>query len=131
MILKTYLHKGVRIMAEIIIYMVISGLTSFIFIIIGITQYHSAVPVGFYSGEKPPCIDDVSDVHSWNRQHGKNWIIFGIILFATLTVFIFTISLLEYTVVQTILFTVAIGLELVWLIARHEALKRKYIRKDK
>jgi hypothetical protein len=118
-------------MAEIIIYMVISGLTSFIFIIIGITQSRSAVPVGFYSGEKPPCIEDVTDVHNWNKQHGKNWIIFGIILFATLTVFIFTISLLEYAVVQAILFFAAIGLELVWLITRHEALKRKYIRNNK
>jgi hypothetical protein len=52
-------------------------------------------------------------------------------LFATLTVFIFTISLLEYAVVQAILFFAAIGLELVWLITRHEALKRKYIRNNK
>jgi hypothetical protein len=101
---------------------------SLIFIILGITQYRSAAPVGFYSGEKPPRKEDLTDVAGWNRQHGKNWVIFGVVFFLITTIFIITISLLENTVVQTILFMAAIGLELVWIVTRHESLKKKYLR---
>ena len=45
---------------------------------IGISQLRSKVPVGFYTGEKPPKAEQLSDVHAWNKKHGIMWIIYGI-----------------------------------------------------
>ena len=47
---------------------------------IGISQYRSKKPVGFYSGEKPPLESELSDVLMWNKKHGKMWIWYGIII---------------------------------------------------
>lgn len=47
---------------------------------IGISQIKSKKPVGFYSGEKPPCAEFLSDVDEWNKKHGMMWIIYGIVI---------------------------------------------------
>lgn len=47
---------------------------------IGISQLRSKKPVGFYSGEKPPGEDELSDVKAWNQKHGWMWVIYGIII---------------------------------------------------
>ena len=36
---------------------------------IGISQYRSKKPVGFYSGEKPPLEHELTDVIMWNKKH--------------------------------------------------------------
>ena len=47
---------------------------------IGISQYKSKKPVGFYSGEKPPLESELTDVDAWNKKHGKMWILYGVII---------------------------------------------------
>lgn len=70
-------------MAETIISGVIFGICALIMLGIGISQLKSKKPVGFYSGEKPPNEDEISDILMWNKKHGIMWIIYGIIIILT------------------------------------------------
>ena len=65
-------------MAGTIISGVIFGIVALIMLGIGVSQLKSKVPVGFYTGEKPPKTEQLSDVHAWNKKHGIMWIIYGI-----------------------------------------------------
>lgn len=47
---------------------------------IGISQFRSSSPVGFYSGEKPPKEDELTDVQAWNKKHGMMWLVYGIMI---------------------------------------------------
>ena len=69
-------------MAETIIGFVIYMITAAIMLGIGISQYRSKNPVGFYSGEKPPKASELSDVDMWNKKHGKMWIYYSIAIIA-------------------------------------------------
>jgi hypothetical protein len=64
-------------MAEIIITIVILLICSIPLCILGITQYKSKEPVGFWSGKKPPQTEQVTDVKAYNQKHGMMWIIYG------------------------------------------------------
>ena len=66
--------------AENIIGFVIFLFVALIMIVIGISQMKSKMPVGFYSGEKPPRVEDLTNVHEWNVKHGMMWISYGIIM---------------------------------------------------
>ena len=103
-----YRRKGKDYMAGIIIYLVISFLTSLIFVVLGISQYKSEKPVSLNTGEKPPCEDELTDVLEWNRKHGKNLIIYGCVLFLTLSVFVYFIEKYDYIAVQINLFILVI-----------------------
>ena len=70
----------VDIMAEIIFALVIYLLVAAIMLGIGISQYRSKSPVGFYSGEKPPMESELTDVDAWNKKHGKMWIWYSVII---------------------------------------------------
>jgi len=59
----------------------IYGLVALIMIGIGIANLKSKKPVGFYSGEKPPTKDELTDWEEWNKKHGRMWIIYGCIIF--------------------------------------------------
>lgn len=47
-------------------------------IILGIVQYRSKDPVGFWSGKKPPEREQITDVRAYNRKHGLMWISYGV-----------------------------------------------------
>lgn len=47
-------------------------------LIIGIVQYRSRSPVGFWSGVKPPKKEEVTDIRAYNRKHGIMWILYGL-----------------------------------------------------
>lgn len=66
--------------AETLIGLVITLLVALIMIGIGISQLKSKTPTGFYSGEKPPRPEELSDVNAWNRKHGRMWITYGIVI---------------------------------------------------
>lgn len=68
---------------ENIVGLVIYVFVSLFMVAIGIAQLKSQDPVGFYSGEKPPKAEDLTDVHAWNKSHGMIWLIYGIIIFAS------------------------------------------------
>lgn len=116
-------------MAETIIYLVISFLTSLIFVALGISQYKSEKPVSLNTGEKPPCEDELTDVLEWNHKHGKNLIVYGGVLFLALCVFVYFIEKYEYIEVQIILFILVILGEVAWLEIQHNILKKKLIKK--
>lgn len=67
-------------MGETIISGAIFGICALIMIGIGISQLKSKKPVGFYSGEKTPSEDEISDMYMWNKKHGMMWIVYGIII---------------------------------------------------
>ena len=63
-----------------IITFIIFFIVAMIMIGLGIFQLKSTSPVGFYSGEKPPREEEVTDVKAWNKKHGMMWLIYGIII---------------------------------------------------
>ncbi len=65
-------------MAGTIISGMIFCIVAMIMLGIGVSQLKSKEPVGFYTGEKPPKVEQLSDVNSWNKKHGVMWIIYGI-----------------------------------------------------
>ena len=67
-------------LAEIIIGVVIYLIVAAVMLGIGISQYRSKSPVGFYSGEKPPMEKELTDVSMWNKEHGKMWIWYSIVI---------------------------------------------------
>ena len=56
---------------------VIFGVCALIMFGIGISQFRSSEPVGFYTGIKPPTRDEISDVEAWNKKHAIMWIVYG------------------------------------------------------
>lgn len=67
-------------MVELIFGLVIYLFVAAIMFGIGISQYKSKKPVGFYSGEKPLLESELTDVDAWNKKHGKMWILYGVII---------------------------------------------------
>ncbi|MBD5506978.1 MAG: hypothetical protein HDR05_02695 [Lachnospiraceae bacterium] len=64
--------------AETIIVSIILLISAAPIIIIGIVQYRSKDPVGFWSGKKPPRKEQITDVKAYNQKHGLMWILFGV-----------------------------------------------------
>ena len=63
--------------AEEIITLVIICFCAFPFFILGITQYKSRKPAGFWAGKDAPGEDQIRDVEAYNKKHGRMWIIYG------------------------------------------------------
>ena len=64
-------------MAETIFSAVVLLIGTISMIILGIVQYRSKEPVGFWSGKKPPRKEEITDVSAYNRKHGLMWILYG------------------------------------------------------
>lgn len=65
-------------MAETIFFAVILLVSIGPIIILGIVQYRSKEPVGFWSGKEPPKREQITDVRAYNRKHGLMWITYGV-----------------------------------------------------
>ena len=65
-------------MAEKIILFTVLLICAMPLIILGISQYNSADPVGFWTGKKPPAKEQITDVKAYNRRHGLMWILYGV-----------------------------------------------------
>ena len=63
--------------AETVIFAVILLISAAPIITIGVVQYRSKDPVGFWSGKKPPQKEQITDVKAYNQKHGLMWIVFG------------------------------------------------------
>jgi hypothetical protein len=61
-----------------IVSLIICGFASLFMISIGVSQLKSKTPVGFYTGEKPPKAEELTDVSAWNRKHGMMWVLYGV-----------------------------------------------------
>lgn len=111
-------------MAGNIICFVIYFLVALFMIGIGLSQYKSQKPVGFYSGEQPPQESELTDVISWNKKHGILWILYGIIIIIS-----YFIGVLIGDSVWSILpMCGGTILPLIFMIRYHNKLKKKYIR---
>ncbi len=116
-------------MVGIIIYLVISLLVSLIFIMLGVNQFRSKVPVSLNTGEVPPREDELTDMSEWNHKHGRNLIIYGCVLFVTMSVFVYFLEKYDNTVFQMVVFLIVIFAEIAWLEIQHSLLKKKLIKK--
>ena len=116
-------------MAGTIIYLAISFFVSLIFIILGIQQYKSKKPVSINTGEKPPSEDELTSVTEWNHRHGRNFIIYGCMLFISLLIFGVIINKANSGVLQVVLFLIVIFAEVAWLEIEHIIMKTKMIKK--
>lgn len=63
--------------AETVIMLVILLYSAAPIIILGIVQYNSKKPVGFWSGDKPLEKEQITDMKAYNQKHGLMWILFG------------------------------------------------------
>ena len=98
-----------------IIYLGISLLVSLTFILLGISQYRAKTPVTINTGEIPPCEDEITSVEKWDHQHGKNLILFGCMLFMTLSIFVYFLEQIDPIVFQMIIFMVVLFGEVAWV----------------
>lgn len=62
---------------EIIFSFVVLLISTSPIIILGMVQYRSKEPVGFWAGKKPPRNEEITDVRAYNRKHGLMWILYG------------------------------------------------------
>ncbi len=115
-------------MAATIIYLIISLLVSLVFIILGIRQYRAEKPVAINTGEKPPREDELTSVVEWNHRHGRNLIIFGGMLFITLSVFVYFIEKLESVVLPVVIFMIVLFVEIAWVELEHHTMKKEMIK---
>lgn len=113
-------------MAEAVMCFVIYLLVALIMIGIGVSQLKSKTPVGFYSGEKPPAAQELSDVAMWNKKHGEMWMIYGgiILFFGLAGTFLIGVDA-SWQLILVPMIGGVIG-PLIWMIWYHDKLIRKY-----
>ena len=109
---------------EIVLSLVIYVLVAAVMLGIGIRQYKSQKPVGFYSGEKPPLERELTDVTMWNKKHGKMWILYGIIIILSYAVGIPLVS--QDSVWCVVPLCGGILVPLPFMIMNHHKLMRQY-----
>ena len=109
-------------MAGAIISGIALGYCALIMIGIGVAQFRSRKPVGFYTGEKAPEEKDLSDVSAWNKKHGMMWIVYGgiIVLVYVAGLLIGESPLLWVPIVVGLLGPIPV---MIWI---HHRLVRKY-----
>lgn len=113
--------------AEKIITFVILFICTVPLIGIGIAQCKSKKPVAFWSGVKPPDIEQVTDVEAYNKKHGRMWILYG----AGLLIFWYGGGLLAGDT-GAIAGTLAECLGgIIVMIVLHNRWERRYVRKKK
>lgn len=112
-------------MAETVIFSVILLISAAPIIIIGIVQYRSKDPVGFWSGKKPPQKEQITDVKAYNRKHGLMWIFFGAGF-----ILCFICGLLFGEMIAGYLCIIEVLGGIVAMIAYHEKLDRMYYKRE-
>lgn len=112
-------------MSEAVISGLIFGLCAATMIVIGIWQVRSREPVGFYSGEKGPSREQVTDVRAWNRGHGMMWIVYGVCIIAAGAL---TLPLSD-GMLALIPITAGVIAPIPLMILRHNQLMKRYLKK--
>lgn len=112
-------------MAETVIFSVILLISEAPIIIIGIVQYRSKDPVGFWSGKKPPQKEQITDVKAYNQKHGLMWIFLGVGF-----ILCFICGLLFGEMIAGYLCIIEVIGGIVAMIAYHEKLDRMYYKKE-
>lgn len=91
---------------------------------IGLAQLKSKEPVTFYSGEKPPRREELTDVFAWNKKHGTMWIVYGTIIMISY----FVGLIIGDSVWIVIPLCGGVVVPIFFMIRYHNKLKRKYMR---
>ena len=95
-------------------------------IILGIVQYNSKKPVGFWSGKEPPKSEQITDIRAYNHKHGIMWILYGAgFILCFLSGFLFGEM---WGVASSVLAIVETGAGLLGMIAYHNYLDRRYFK---
>lgn len=110
-------------MAENIITFLIFLLVSIIMVGLGISQIKSKTPVGFYTGEKPPKREQITDVEAWNKKHGLMWILYG----ATIMGSYIACAFVEAEMIALIVFLGVIVGAIPVMMFYHNYLQKKYM----
>ncbi|NLL79252.1 MAG: hypothetical protein GX234_05590 [Clostridiales bacterium] len=110
--------------AENMIGLVIYGLVALFMMGIGVTQLKSKEPVGFYSGEKPPKAENVTDIKAWNRKHGLMWLVYGMIILVSF----FIGNLFGDSVWAVIPMVGGVIVPVIFMIWYHHQLRKKYLK---
>lgn len=106
-----------------ICFLILAGLV----IGIGISQLRSSSPVGFYTGEKGPAEDELTDVSAWNKKHGAMWLVYGgIVIISYIAGY-----LIGDNVMCVIPYCVGSILPVIFMIIYHNKLIKKYMKKHK
>lgn len=111
-------------MAESIITCTIFGLVALFMMGIGVSQLKSKTPVAFYSGEKPPKAEELTDVHAWNVKHGRMWLMYGVIIIISCVIG----YLMGDTIWCLIPFCGGVIIPVVFMIWYHQKLVKRYRR---
>lgn len=109
-------------MAETIITGVILGIVALIMFVIGVSQFNSKKPVGFYSGEKAPDINQLKDMKAWNRKHGLMWIVYGCCIVVAWVCGL----IIGDSIIVLIPFTIGLVVPVIFMICYHKKLIKKY-----
>lgn len=91
---------------------------------IGIVQLKSKKPVAFYSGEKPPRAEDVTDVNAWNKKHGLMWIVYGIVILLSF----FAGALVGDSVWAVIPMVGGVVVPIPFMIRYHNRMRKEYLK---
>ena len=110
-------------MAGTIISAVVFGFVALIMLGIGISQLKSKDPVGFYTGEKPPEKERLSDVNAWNKKHGMMWVAYGVCIFCSYIVSAF----IRDGIYSGILLCAGVLVPIPIMIVYHHRLMKKYL----
>lgn len=89
---------------------------------IGISQMRSKKPVAFYTGEKPPKPEDISDVAAWNKKHGLMFVIYS---FCFIMAWVFSLLASDNILMLIPLVLLILG-PMPIIIAIHHELKKQY-----
>jgi hypothetical protein len=107
-----------------VVSLIIYGLVAAFMIGIGISQLKSKTPVGFYTGEKPPKAEELTDVDAWNKKHGGMWLSYGVIILLSWFIgFLVGDSLWALIPLAT-----GVCVPLVFMVLYHSALVKRYKR---
>lgn len=123
--LSLFGKEGV-IMAERIITIVIIAISAAPLIILGIVQYRSKDPVGFWSGKEPPKREQITDVRAYNHKHGIMWILYGLGFFPGFVPVIIWGE--DFALIAVALFTIECIGGIFVMIAYHNKLNRRYFK---
>lgn len=108
-----------------IIMCVMYGAAALLMMGIGVSQLRSDKPVGFYSGEKPPREEELTDVEAWNQKHGMMWLGYGIIMIVSFFIS-YVIGDSVWATVPLLIGSIVPVLFMIWY---HQYLKEKYGKK--
>lgn len=105
-----------------LLFWVLVSIVSLVMIIIGLVQYYSKKPVGFFANTPALHEDALSNSIQYNKSHGFLWLCYGnAIMLGTITGYFFS----DITTAGIVLGVIC-TLGVVFLIAGHFIIEKKY-----